>query len=211
MNKQDLILLIESELNNLTADDIVTDKYIKDNLLDSDDADFLFNQYKNENNVDYETDFDEFEKDKGNLDDFHNWLKYEFEYRFKDQQSLYKSLFSGGRLTLFRAMNVNKEWLKSLSQPNVKLGIYWAYEEDAAEAHWGSRDTEDAVLQTSVTENEVDWENTFLANLHPSLGEQEKETRLDENAKIHLEALWINNKEIKLNKKIKSNIYTTDP
>ena len=207
MNKHDLILLIESELNSLTSDDIVTDKYLKDNLLNSDDADSLFYQYKSENNVDSDIDFDEFEKDKRNLDDFYNWLKYEFENRFENQQDLYNSLFSGGRLTLFRAMNVSKEWIKSLMQPNVKLGIYWAYEEDAAEAHWGSRDTEEAVLQTSVTENEVDWENTFLANLHPSLGEDEKETRLKENAKIHLEALWINKKEIKLNNKIKSNIY----
>lgn len=50
-------------------------------------------------------------------------------------------------------------------------------------------------------------EGTFYANLDPSIGEEEKEIRLKESEKIHLEALWVKDKEIKLNKKIKSNIY----
>ncbi len=211
--KEYIIKLIKEELENLTADDIVTNNFLEQHQIDSGELEYLFDRYKYDNEyVDKDVNYDEYVEDENNKKDFEDWLKYEFEYRFREQQQLYETMFrnGGGRITLFRAMKVSKSWLKSLTKPNAILGIYWAYEENAAEPHWGYGNggkTETALLQTSVTEDQVDWEGTFEANLHPSLGEDEKEVRLKEGEKIHLEALWLNNDEINLNKTIKSNIY----
>lgn len=214
MKTKDLILkLICEELQNITADEFVTDKYINDDILSSDDAERMFDEYKYNNDFDIKMDFDEFMENDDNAEDFKDWLTYEMKYRFDEKKDLFDKLFftgGGGKITIFRAMKVSKKWLKSLMKPNAKLGIYWAYEKNAAEPHWGYNNkgrTETAVLQTSVTEDQVDWNKTFEANLHPSLGEQEKEIRLKEDAKIHLEVLLVNNNEINLNKTIKSNIY----
>lgn len=211
--KEYIIKLIKEELENITVDDIVTDDFLNQHQMDSGELEYLFDQYKYENEyIDRDIDYDEYIEDEKNKNDFEEWLKYEFKYKFDNQKDLYEKMFrnGNGRMTLFREMTVSKSWIKSLVKPNAKLGIYWSYEEDAAEAHWGYNSkgrTEKALLQISITDDQVDWEGTFEANLHPSLGEQEKEIRLKEGAKIHLEALFINNKEINLSKTIKSNIY----
>jgi len=194
----------EDKLNQYDSEDIATDEFIKN----TDEEEYLFSYYKTENGIDYDIGFDEYVEDEENLKDFDNWLKYEFEYRFDEAKRIYEKLFAsgGGRMTLFREMDVPDKWLKSLQNGNTKLGIYWAYEKDAAEAHWGSGAVK-VLLQTSVTEDQINWRGTFEANLRPSTGEDEKEIRLNENEKIPLEALFVKDKEIKLNKKIKSNIY----
>lgn len=208
MKRNRLIQIIREEFDNITIDDIPIDTFS-----DSSDVEYMFDQYKADSEtIDFEVSYDEYLEDEAHQKDFEDWLKYEFEYRLNEQKQLYETLFrnGSGRMTIFRAMKVSKEWIKSLTKPNAKLGIFWAYEEDAAEAHWGDSHkgrTETAVLQTSVTENQIDWIGTFEANLHPSIGEEEREIRLKEGEKIPLEALSVNNKEIKLNKTIKSNIY----
>jgi hypothetical protein len=202
----------EEKLSQYDSKNVVTKKFLQQLDMDSSSYEFLFNQYKFEDaHIDQDIDFDEFSKDEGNLKDFEGWLRYEFDYRFNEQKSLYETLFrnGNGRMTLFRSMYVPKEWISSLSNGDIKLGIFWAYEEDAAEAHWGHGQGTEILLQTSVTEEQIDYTGTFEANLHPSVGEEEKEIRLNEHEKIPLEALWVENNEIKLNKKIKSNIYLT--
>lgn len=211
--KEYIIKIIREELENFEVDDIITDDFLEQHQMDSGELEYLFDQYKYENEyIDRDIDYDDYMEDESNKKDFENWLKFEFQYKFDDQKRLYEKLFTNGngRITIFRAMKVSKSWLKSLNKPNAKLGIYWSYEEDAAEPHWGYGSggrTETVLLQTSVTDEQIDWNGTFEANLHPSLGEQEKEIRLKEGEKIHLEALWLNNDEINLNKTIKSNIY----
>lgn len=203
-------MINEDKLNQYDSEDIITKEFMNDLQMDSSGYEFLFDQYKYEDDyVDNDTDFDEFSEDDEKLKNFEDWLRYEFEYRFDEQKRTYEILFSNGhgKMTLFRAMDVPRKWITSLSQGNRKLGIYWSYEEDAAEAHWGSGRGIQILIQTSVTEDQIDFEGTFAANLQPSTGEEEKEIRLNEGEKIPLEALWVKDKEIKLNKKIKSNIY----
>lgn len=204
--------LLEKMLSQYNSDNVVTSDYIENELLNSDANERLFDQYKYENNINDKIDFDEFSDDAEKLLDFSNWLKYEFEYKFNEQKELYKNIFreNGGKMILFRRMKVSKEWIKSLLKNNTELGIYWSYEKDAAEAHWGySKEgtSETALLQTSVFENQVNWKETFFANLDPILGEDEKEVRLNKYEEIKLESLWINERKINLNKVIKSNTY----
>ena len=76
--------------------------------------------------------------------------------------------------------------LKDINQLKTKgVGIYWAYEEGAAEAHWAGGG-EPYTLEGQITENAVDWDGTVCANLSPSLGEDEKELRLKEGAPVKI-------------------------
>ena len=67
-----------------------------------------------------------------------------------------------------------------------QLGIYWAIERDAAEAHWGKFGHH----QTTVTYegiidfHNVDWYGTMFARMNYDLGDMEKEIRFIKNSKI---------------------------
>jgi len=65
-----------------------------------------------------------------------------------------------GRTTLFREMTISKSWIESLLKLNTKLGIYWSYDKDAAEAYWVDGEkgkTEKVLVQTSATDSQIDW------------------------------------------------------
>jgi hypothetical protein len=68
------------------------------------------------------------------------------------------------------------------------IGVYWAYEENGAEAHWGGfgKGERTYILEAEITEAAVDWVSTMYANLSPSLGEDEKEITLKKGAQIKL-------------------------
>jgi hypothetical protein len=63
-----------------------------------------------------------------------------------------------------------------------KIGIFWSWDENSAEAHWGSfgPGTEEILLQARVGKDDIDWEGTFEANMDPATGEEEREIRLKE-------------------------------
>ena len=79
-----------------------------------------------------------------------------------------------------------------LTLPDIKnlktkgLGVYWSWDEDAAEAHWGYGQGSGSVeytLKAQVQEGDIDWKGTIWANLDPSIGEDEKEIRLRKGAR----------------------------
>ena len=78
--------------------------------------------------------------------------------------------------------------LTDIQQLKTKgVGIYWAYEDSAAEAHWGHPGSEGTyTLEAQITENAVDWDSTIFANLQPSIGDMEKEITLKEGAPVKL-------------------------
>jgi hypothetical protein len=87
-------------------------------------------------------------------------------------------------LTIWRQVT-----LKDLNALKTKgIGIYWAYEESAAEAHWGdfSQGSSKFTIEAQVNEDSVDWESTMYANLNPSTGEDEKELTLKEGAPLKI-------------------------
>jgi oligoribonuclease (3'-5' exoribonuclease)/8-oxo-dGTP pyrophosphatase MutT (NUDIX family) len=66
------------------------------------------------------------------------------------------------------------------------LGIFWSWNFEAAECHWGKSENPDIVyLIGEVPLSAVDVTTTLIKNLHTSLGE-EKEIQLKEGAKITL-------------------------
>lgn len=71
------------------------------------------------------------------------------------------------------------------------IGIYWAYEEDAAEAHWGGRggrkvEKQKVTFHGRIDEKYIDKIGTVLANCNLDIGEMEKEVRFHSGAPIYI-------------------------
>jgi len=74
------------------------------------------------------------------------------------------------------------------------LGVYWAYDEYAAEAHWGSSykgDTQQVTYHAKIDLQYVDKDGTIYANTDESLGEEEKEVRFHSGAPIYVYAVTV--------------------
>jgi len=67
------------------------------------------------------------------------------------------------------------------------LGIYWAYEEHAAEAHWGKGKHQVSVkFSVEVDPKSVDYAGTMWARTSPGTGDVEKEIRFIKHAPIYV-------------------------
>ena len=66
------------------------------------------------------------------------------------------------------------------------VGIYWSYDEHSADCHWGKYegDTVRVTLKARITPGIVDWRSTMRLQLDPSTGDEEKEVRLIEGARL---------------------------
>jgi hypothetical protein len=68
-------------------------------------------------------------------------------------------------------------------RPN-ELGIYWTWDENAADAYWGMSSGEKYVIRALVQNRDIDWRGTLEANLHSSIGADEREIRLYEGTQL---------------------------
>jgi hypothetical protein len=129
------------------------------------------------------------------MDRFKKWIDYEAEHKIESFISDISHYFKDGIITIWRVMTVSDKWLQSLPFDVKRLGMYWSYEEDAAEAHWGRDNSHEIRIQTSVREEYVDWSQTINANIDLQIGEDEKEITLFKNTPIRLEKLSVDGKE----------------
>lgn len=89
----------------------------------------------------------------------------------------------GDSIRVWRVITAPRDWTPEGRHP----GIFWSWDEDAAEAHWGQTGnffvqwTLEAVVKTS----DIDWPATLYQNAHPSF-EEEKEIRLKEGTPVKL-------------------------
>ena len=182
--------LNESSVNSLNIENIVTAKFLDTVLDDEFNDELLKSQYIEEENID---------KDEFDEEDFKKWAKYEFEYLADNFISDAKRLVKDGKLKVWRAMTVNKDWESRLSSQAKHLGIYWSWDSESAEPHWGY----DAslpfttLLEAEVNENSVNWIETIQMNINPGYVE-EKEIRLIKGSKIQILSIKIDDKEIDL-------------
>ena len=129
-----------------------------------------------------------------NSKDFKNYMKYELEYRFEETVNSLHGYIKNGMINVWRIISVKPDWLDHLQKQGQRLGIYWSYQKDAAEAHWGYKSKERphyALIQVSVKEEHIDWISTVEANIRPDTGEEEKEITLFKNTPIKISAIWI--------------------
>jgi GNAT superfamily N-acetyltransferase len=99
-------------------------------------------------------------------------------------------------LTVYRVLTLQD--IKDIKTKGI--GVYWSWDEDAAEAHWGhfGQGFQNYTLKAQVQEKDVDWTGTMWANLDPDLGEDEKEIRLKSGARPLLLAWKRGNEEWQL-------------
>jgi hypothetical protein len=158
---------------------------------DTPDLEMKANNYANE--VLNTNDFDEDEIVE--TEDFKKWLRNDLETEIYDLKWTFQNLLNGNGIAGWREMSVNKKWLENLRDGKIKtLGIYWSYEEEAAEPHWGYAEGKEDIyvrLKGILNVKDVNWIETFDANLYPSLGEDEKEIRMKEHGRIKLEEIKI--------------------
>jgi len=94
-----------------------------------------------------------------------------------------------GRVSIWRSLTVPADFLDNGIRDRP-LGIYWSFNEDAAESHWGnfSDDRLEIVLHAVADINDIDWQTSLELNAH---SEEEKELRLKPTAIVHvISATW---------------------
>lgn len=193
-------LMNEKSISDVSIDEFNINEIISDWLNSSPDGMALLFAYEMQN--DYNLSPEEKEEImRANYEDvieterFKNWIAYEVEYKIEDFISEIQNYFKGDTITIWREMTVDDKWLELLPTTGKRLGKYWSYEEDAAEAHWGGSGIK-IRLQTSVDEKFIDWTQTIIANIDPQVGESEKEITLFKNTPLKLEKLIVNKQEM---------------
>ena len=160
--------LTESLLSSVNIDSILTRDFVKDMAAKDE---YSMDLYKHE---EYLTNV---EDEDINQEDFLNWLEYDLRYKLEELIRLFRNdLIHNGKVTLWRAMTVKSSWLDHLEREGKHLGIYWTWDPDAADTHWGDYSkTSKVLIEAEVPENGVDWEKTLIMNIEPFTGEDEKE------------------------------------
>lgn len=185
-------MLNEASFHSFKNSDILTDKYIK-NFIKTDDAvDRLLDWYIESNKLDSDN------KDSIMLSqDFYEYIREELDRNLEDaKENIYDKIdYNSNKLTLYRAITVDDNWLNHLKVQGKRLGIYWSWDRSGAETHWGYGGSHKnvAVIESEIDEKYVDWRTTFELNMHPDYSE-EKEIRLFKNTPIQIKSININGK-----------------
>jgi hypothetical protein len=187
-------LLLEVSLDTINEKDIVNTKFINELLSDSFCEELLIAAYRQEEYIDEKITDEKILRSN----DFKKWIKYELETRFHEIQNKfnYEIIDNDDKITIWRKLLVNKNWLRSIEEQN--LGIYWSWNKDAAEPHWGYNQTTkklEVIIESSINEDQIDWIKTLQLNINYS-SEEEKEVRLFKDTLLKIDKLWINNKEV---------------
>jgi hypothetical protein len=163
--------ITESLLASVNLDLILTPGFVEDMAAKDE---YFMDLYKHEEQL---TDVDDEDIDQ---ESFLNWLEYDLRYKLEELIRLYRNeLIQNGKVTVWRAMTVTSSWLDHLEREGKHLGIYWTWDPDAADTHWGDYSkTSKVLIEAEVPENGVDWGKTLITNIEPFTGDDEKEITL---------------------------------
>jgi hypothetical protein len=126
---------------------------------------------------------DEFEDDEEGQQEYEKEalgrFKEEMEMAFDDWIASYAQDFP---LELYRAICVN-----SIEDINFDaVGIYWTDVYESAECYYGQGEGEQYTIKALAQDKNIDWDTTLNQNMHPRLGEDEREYTLKEGTKIKI-------------------------
>ena len=123
-------------------------------------------------------------------EEFQNWLKYELEYRFDNLKDKFFYLENDGYFTLYRSMLVEDNYLNKLKRGEIKrIGIYWTWDIEKAEPHWGYGDKDknnDIIFEIKIKAENINWVETFRLNLEHEFMNEEEEIRLFKNTPLDI-------------------------
>ena len=183
-------VLNEGSLSSVTINEVINREFINRVLLNSYNKELLVHQYMHEENIDNEEDVD--------YSDFLEWVKYELKYIAENFiENLNKNIIKNGKIRVWRAMKVKNDWESKLPNEAKHLGIYWTWDKDCAETHWGyNQDLPfTAVMEAEIDEKLVDWYPTIRLNTEP-ISYEEKEIRLVKGSPIKMTSIWIDGNQI---------------
>lgn len=181
----------EMSFHSLTYDNVINNEYVN-KIKMSDEYERFIEYFK------YEEGLEDLENEEiENHEYFEGWFHDELKMRFDDAMDKISSKIKpDNTIDIWRMMTVDDNWMSHLIQSGKHLGIYWSWEENAAEAHWGSGGKQSVLIQSLVNENYINWEDTIELNMNISLGDEEKEIRLFKNTPIKIIGVEINNEQI---------------
>ena len=92
--------------------------------------------------------------------------------------------FKGDQIRVYRDITAPENWKPD---PSRHPGIYWSWDADAADAHWGDFTNGDVQWRMTavVKADEIDWVRTLVQNAMPSY-EHEREIRLREDQPVKI-------------------------
>lgn len=177
----------ESLLSSVNVDKIASPDRIKD--LSYQDE-FLKSLYKEENYL------QDLEDDEIDEEDFLNWLQYDIKFRLEELVDFYKrDIIKNGKVTVWRKITVKESWLDHLAKEGKHLGVYWSWDPDSADTHWGDYNKKSvALIEAEAPENGVDWEETLVANIQPMMGDDEKEIKLHRGVPLKIVSIEMDGK-----------------
>ena len=196
-------LINEISFFDVINDDILSDKYLTDFIKTDDAAANLLDYYIDDNNLD-----DEDENDVIQSDDFREFIKDELSKNLEEaKENIYHNIdYENGKIKLYRAMTVDDNWLEHLKKQGKRLGIYWSWDEHGAIAHWAGSQKNTAIIESDIDEKYVNWTETLIQNMHPNYSVEE-EIRLFKNTPIKINKLYINDKQVDIDKELKNKTF----
>lgn len=179
-------LLSSVNINKIANPDRIKDISYRD--------EFLKALYKEEN---YLQNLDDDEIDE---EDFLSWLQYDIKFKLDELTDFYRrEIIKNGKVTVWRKITVKESWMDHLVKEGKHLGVYWSWDPDAADTHWGDFSKKSvALIEAEVPENGVDWEETLVANIQPMMGEDEKEIKLHRGVPLKIISIEIDDKLVDL-------------
>ena len=130
-------------------------------------------QYAHDN----DNDIDELPENLLNTRAFKSWFKSWMDDCIDTAYYTLENHYHGAHeLTIYRVIMAPENW-----KPDAQsLGIFWSWEESAAQAHWGSFSPgmKKYLIVGEVAKDHVDWASTLAANAHPDYEEEQEITLL---------------------------------
>jgi len=115
---------------------------------------------------------------------FKTWFTDWVEEQYGEAEWEIQNKIHDGRITLWRCITAPRDWKPD---PSRHPGIYWSWDEQAADAHWGSFNNGQIkwMIEGSISEHDVDWLQTLAMNAQPSY-QEEREVRIKEGADVKI-------------------------
>ena len=185
--------LNERSLSDVVLSDIVTKEFVDEQQAKDYNMTGFVLQYLNEEPIITKEEFDPNDEEDiqeiAETEEFKNWFEYELEYRFENLKDKFDELTDeNDNIKLYRAMSVSSDYLDKLKNNQVKrIGEYWAFNPDKAEAHWmDAKMKDEIIIESEINEKYIDWENTFRLNLEHENFNDEEEIRLYKNTPLKI-------------------------
>lgn len=179
--------------------DFITPEFVREYFEEYDESieELILSNYANENNINIDDLKDEnFVETK----EFKEYYNHELLYWADNAINMFKNdvIQLDNTIPIWRELTVDKNWIDHLNSRGKHLGIYWSWDKDAVEAHWGhnTKQKKKYVIESIINANHVDWKNTILLNMDPTLGKDEKEIRLYKNTPLEIVSLEIGGKNV---------------